>query len=126
MKNSWPLGVTTQSDMERYAKTLFPNGTIENLMPGLPLEWQKAGCLFIRVKGACNEGDWKIWPGLIGAAMKATVATYGRPYVIQVKSRRSGASRARQYDTLQVTPNGCTCRVYFGADKHHKHQTRAS
>ena len=33
-------------------------------------------------------------------------------------SRVSGAARARQYDTLQVTPNTCTCRVSFGGDGH--------
>ena len=58
--------------------------------------------------------------------MKATVKTYGRPDIIQVKSKVSGAPRARLYDTLQVTPNTCTCRVYFGSDKHHKLQTSSS
>ena len=58
--------------------------------------------------------------------MKATVRTYARPDIIQVKSRVAGAPRARLYDTLQVTPNACTCRVFFGSDKHHKLQTGAS
>ena len=30
------------------------------------------------------------------------------------------------YDTLQVTPNGCTCRVCFGGDSRHKLQTSSS
>ena len=80
----------------------------------------------IRVKGACNQGNWKRWPDLIGEATKATVDTYGRPDIIQVKSKVSGAPRARLYATLQVTPNTCTCRVSFGGDGHHKLQTRSS
>ena len=67
-----------------------------------------------------------MWPDLIDQAMKATVKTYGRPDVIQVKARGDGAPRARLYDTLQVAPDGCTCRVYFGSDKHHKLQTSSS
>ena len=85
-----------------------------------------SGCFLIRVQGACNKGNWKIWPDLIDEAMKATVETYGRPDIIQVKSKVSGAPRARLYDTLQVTPNTCTCRVYFGGDGHHKLQTSSS
>ena len=85
-----------------------------------------AGCFLIRVKGACSKGNWKNWPELIDETMKATVVTYGRPDIIQVKSRVSGAPRARLYDTLQVTPNPCTCRVYFGGDKHHRLQTSPS
>ena len=101
MSSSWPVGVTTQEDMHHYAKTLF------DAYPG---------CFLIRVKGACNQGNWKSWPDLIHKAMKATVETYGYPDIIQVKSKVSGAPRARLYDTLQVTPNTCTCRVYFGGD----------
>ena len=55
--------------------------------------------------------------------MKATVDTFGRADVIQVKAKVGCGPRARQYDTLQVTPNTCTCRVYFGGDSHHKLQT---
>ncbi len=44
---------------------------IENLLTGLPFDGIP-GCFLIRVKGACNEGDSKIWPDLIDAAMKAT------------------------------------------------------
>ena len=53
------------------------------------------GCFLIRVKGACNQGNWKRWPDLIDEAMKATVETYGYPDIIQVKSKVSGAPRAR-------------------------------
>ena len=77
------------------------------------------------MKGACNKADWKNWPHLIDEAMKATVETYGQPDVIHAKARRGGR-RARLYDTLQVTPNGCTCRVSFGADRHHKLQASSS
>ena len=46
--------------------------------------------------------------------------------VMQVMSRVDGAMRGRLYDTLQVTPKKCTCRVHFGGDKHHRLQTSAS
>ena len=90
MSSSWPVGVTTQEDMHRYANTLFGNCEIENLLTGMPFDGY-SGCFLIRVKGACNKGNWKIWPDLIDEAMKATVETYGRPDIIQVKSRVSGA-----------------------------------
>ena len=125
MSSSWPVGVTTQEDMNRYARTLFGNCKIENLLTGTPFD-RYPGCFLIRVKGACNNGEWEIWPDLIDKAMKATVQTYGRDDVIQAKSRAAGAPRARLYDTLQVTPNPCTCRVYFGGDKHHRLQTSSS
>ena len=124
MSSSWPVGVTTQEDMHRYAQTLFGNCEIEDLLKDLPFE-ECSGCFLIRVKGACNKGDWKKWPQLIDDAMKETVQFYGKA-VIEVKSRVSGGPKVRLYDTLQVTPNTCTCRVYFGADKHHKHQTSSS
>ena len=127
MSSSWPGGVTTQEDMHRYAKTLFGDCKIENLLTGTDFaENEKSGCFLIRVKNACNQGNWKKWPDLIDEAMKATVETYGRPDIIQVKSRVAGAPRARQYDTLQVTPSTCTCRVYFGGDGPHKLQTSSS
>ena len=125
MSSSWPVGVTTQEDMHRYAKTLFGDCEIENLLTGMPFGGYP-GCFLIRVKGACNKGPWNSWPDLIDEAMKDTVKTYGRQDIIQVKAKVAGAPRARLYDTLQVAPNGCTCRVYFGSDKHHKHQTSSS
>ena len=39
--------------------------------------------------------------------------------LIKTKARNQGP-RERLYDTLQVTPNACTCRVPFGANEHHK------
>ena len=125
MSSSWPVGVTTQEDMHRYAKTLFGDCKIENLLTGTSFD-NNPGCYLIRVKGACNNGEWKMWPNVIDNAMTATVQTYGRDDVIQAKSRASGAPRARLYDTLQVTPNPCTCRVDFGGDKHHRLQTSSS
>ena len=125
MSSSWPVGVTTQEDMHRYAKTLFGDCKIENLLTGMPFDGYPE-CFLIRVKGACNQGNWKRWPDLIDEAMKATVETYGRPDIIQVKSKVAGAPRTRQYDSLQVTPSTCTCRVYFGGDGHHKLQTGSS
>ena len=125
MRNSWPLGVSTQSDMERYAKTLFGNCKIENVRACMPVDGY-SGCVLIRVKDACNQGDWMEWPDLVTNAMNSIVETYDRPDVIQVKSKVAGAPRARQYDTLQVTPSTCTCRVLFGGDNHHKLQTSSS
>ena len=125
MTSSWPVGVTTKEDMDRYARILFGNCETENLLEGTQFE-HNAGCLLFRVKGACKQGDWSEWPELIEKAMKDTVAIYEREDVIQVKSRVGGAARARQYDTLQVTPNTCTCRVSFGGDGHHKLQTGSS
>ena len=124
MSSSWPAGVTTQADMHRYANTLFGNCKIENLLTGLTFD-EHPGCVLIRVKGACNNGDWEMWPDLIDQAMKDNAETYGS-LSKHNNSNTSGASRARLYDTLQVTPDGCTCRVYFGSDKHHKHQTSSS
>ena len=104
MRSSWPLGVTTQEDMRRYAKTLFGDCEIENLLTGMPFDGNP-GCFLIRVKGACNEGNWERWPDLIDEAMKDTVELYGTSDVIQVKS-----AGVRLYDTLQVTPFSCSCQ----------------
>ena len=125
MESSWPVGVTSLEDMCCYAKMLFGKCEIENLLKGTAFEAYPR-CFLIRVKGACNKGNWTTWPKLIDAAMKATVDTYGYADCIQVKSRVEGATRARLYDTLQVTPTTCTCRVCFGGDKHQKLQTSAS
>ena len=104
MKSSWPVGVTTEEDMRRYAKTLFGECNIENLLTGTSFDGAP-GCIFVRVKGACNQGHWEKWPDLMDEAMKATVETYGDPDLIQVKSRVAGVPRSRLYATLQVTPN---------------------
>ena len=125
MTSSWPIGVTTEEDMHQDAKTLFGDCTIENLLTGTPFDADPQ-CFLIRVKDACNHSSWRKWPELIDDAMKDIVDTYGRADVVQAKSKRAGASRARIYDTLQVTPSTCTCRVCFGGDGHHKIQTGAS
>ena len=49
--------------MHRYAQTLFGNCTKENLLAGSPYEGIPV-CFLIRVKGACNDGNSKIWPDL--------------------------------------------------------------
>ena len=36
MSSSWPVGVTTEEDMHRYAETLFGNCEIDNLLTGMP------------------------------------------------------------------------------------------
>ena len=109
MSISWPAGVTTQEDMTTM---------LVHLLTGTPVDGHP-GCFLIRVKGACNNGEWNIWLDLIDKATEATVPTYGRDDVIHVKSRASGAPRARLYDTLPVISNFCTSRVHFGGGKHH-------
>ena len=123
MSSSWPEGVTTQEDVHYYATTLFGDCAKEDLLAGTPFDG-RPGCFLIRVKGACKKETWMGWPDLIEAAMQTTVQTYERPDIIQVKSKGKGAKRARLYDTLQVTPNGCTCRVSFGGDRHQKKSAR--
>ena len=125
MSSSWPVGVTTAKDMRCYANTLFGVCEIEDLLTGTPFD-RNPGCHLIRVKGACNQGDWNTWPDLTEKAMQSTVDMYERPDIIQVKARAGRAARARQYDTMQITPNKCTCRINFGGDKHHIAQTSAS
>ena len=68
MSSSWPVGVTTQEDMHRYAKTLFGDCKIENLLTGTQCD-AYPGCFLIRVKGACKQGEWKDWPTLTEQAM---------------------------------------------------------
>ena len=107
MNSLWPVGVTTLQDMHRYATTLFGDCTTENLLAGTPFDGH-SGCFLIRVKGACNKGDWKNWPDLIDEAMKATVETRGNPDIIHAKACLGGR-RECLYDMLQVTPNGRAC-----------------
>ena len=96
-----------------------------DLLRGTPFH-NHPWCFLSRAKGACNQDDWKMCPDLIDKAMKATVETFHRPDIIQVKSKVSGA-KTRLYDTLQVIPNTCACRVSFGGDgHHHKLQTGSS
>ena len=52
----WPVGVKTQEDMHRYAKTSFANCEIEDLLSGTPFDGNP-GCFLIRVKGACSTMD---------------------------------------------------------------------
>ena len=56
--------------------------------------------------------------------MNEAVQTLGDATCIHVKSK-TDKSKSRRYDTLQVTPAKCTCRVTFGGDKHQRHQTSA-
>ena len=86
MSSSWPVGVTTQEDMRRYARTLFGNCETENLLTGTEFD-RRPGCHLIRVKCAGYQGNWRDLPQLIDWAMQDTVRIYGRPDVIQAKSR---------------------------------------
>ena len=116
----WPNAVSTMSDMKNYASTLFGrNCQIENLLAGTP--FAKKGCHVIRVKEAGKKKDWPDWPKFIETAMQETVQIHNNnPEIIQARAKLQGAEKTRLYDTLQVTPSECKCRVPFGADKHHK------
>ena len=107
-----------------YARTLFGDCNIENLLTGTTFDWP--GCFLIRVKGACTKGNWQKWPDLIDDAMEETVRLYERRDIIEVKSKSGSAHKRRMYDTLQVTPSACSCRVYFGGDSHHTLQVGSS
>ena len=104
MDSLWPDGVRTREDMRRYAETLFGHCEIEDLLRGAEFENYPL-CYLFRVKGACRQDHWQRWTNLIDEAMQATVEMFGRADIIQVKSKLSGARRARMYDTLQVTPH---------------------
>lgn len=108
--------------MHRYAETLIGDCPIEDLLKGTPFD-EYAGCYMIRVKGDCHKDDWESLPDLMDEAMEDTVSAYASRDVLEVKSNVSGRGQARLYDTLQVTPNGCTCRVYVGGARLHKIKT---
>ena len=107
-------------DMQRYTWTLFgTNVTIEDLLEKTP--WQNIPeCSLIRVKHACKKKDGAIWPELIEQVMRDTVAIHTYPEIIKAKAKKGERPKERLYDTLQVTPNQCSCRVTFGADAHYK------
>ena len=115
--DTWPLGVTTASDMQRYAATLFgADKKIEDLLQGTSFAGHPR-CFLMRVKDACKN-EFANWPELIEKAMEHSTALIGNPDCIQVKARHGGASRRRIYDSMQITSQKCICRVSFGGDKH--------
>ena len=75
MTSTCPFGVRTREDMHCYAKTLFGDCPIEDLLKGTPFD-EYAGCYMIRVKGDCHKDDWESWPDLMDEAMEDTVRTY--------------------------------------------------
>ena len=94
--------------------------TIEDLLENTIFA-KKRGCHLIRVKNACNQEPWDTWPELIDEAMNDTVIIHSDPTIIMAKGKRPGQGpKARLYDTIQVTPSACNCRVPFGADKPQK------
>ena len=118
MENSWPHGVTTLDDMYQFSRKLFgKEHVIENLLKDTDFD-VPSGCFLIRVKGACKQDDWVEWPGLIDEAMKETMDVWGEKTVVEVRAKSSGQGKIRQYDSLQVTPSPCNCRVSFGGDSH--------
>ena len=123
--DTWPSGVTTEADMEQFASTLFgKDKTVEDLLQGTPFAGH-ANCFLIRVKNAC-VGDFREFPALIQKAMAHAKMTIGNEDCIQVKSKQKSAFRQRIYDSMQVTPPLCSCRVAFGGDKHQRLETSAT
>ena len=94
MQSSWPDGVTSYQDMCSHAKTLFSEQcTIEDLLRDVPEFAKRDGCFLIRVKGACNKGNWTSWPKLIDEAMTATENVWTRRcHTSQVQSIRCHSS----------------------------------
>ena len=115
---SWPEGVQNAADMQRYVKALFGNCVVEDLLKGSDFDGQPQ-CFLWRVKDAC-KGDWYHWPKLIDKAMQHAVETYNNPYCVEVRTKSGRETRDRIYDSVQVTPHKCTCRVFFGGDGHQR------
>ena len=109
MNSSSPVDVTTQTDMHRYAQTLFGNCTKENLLAGSPYDGIPV-CFLIRVKGACNDGNSKIWPDLFDEAYKATVETHGRADTNPSNAHDSGVSLAQRRQHTARTTEVCGAR----------------
>ena len=111
MSSSWPVGVTTLEDMKRYAKTLFGNCRIENLLKGTSFDGY-SGCFLIRVKGACNNGDWKMWPDLIERATAASQfqSRTQALFKAQAKRRRQSEFAYTRGAKGNVRGNGLTKR----------------
>ena len=124
MTHSWPHGVTSYNDMESFVEMLFGNCQMENLLTNTPWD-HKSKIMLVRVKKVGDKCDWSEWPTHVVDAMDFFVNAHHRPDVIQCKGRLNGP-RSRLYDTLQVTPRSCNCRVPFGGDKHIKMQTSSS
>ena len=117
MENSWPHGVTTLKDMYEFSwKLVGKERIIENLLKDTDFD-VPSGCFLIRVKDACNQGNWTEWPTLIDDAMKDTMDVWGKK-AVEVRARSAGSGRIRQYDCLQVSMSPCNCRISFGRDSH--------
>ena len=126
MKSAWPIGVATERDMQLYVKTLFGECKTEDLLKGTQFVGCP-GCYLWRVKYACRAKEWQCWPQLIDEAMTDIAKIHKRESIIEARAKIDNGPRQRLYDTIQVTPNRCTCRVDFGGDKHvKKHQTSSS
>ena len=110
--------VRNEYDMRRYCEILFPGCQIEDLLSPPRVD---AGCYLFRVKNVCNgDSSWAQFPRLIDEAMTHVVTQYGSEDIIQVVTRIGGKNRVRIYDSMQVNPGNCICRVCFGGDKHHQ------
>ena len=89
------------------------------------------GCYLFLVENGCGpDSVFGNFPKLIEDAMKNVVAKQASgDHAIWVKSKGVSADqqeRKRIYDSIQITPNRCTCRVKFGGDKTQKSVETAS
>ena len=104
MSSSWPDGVTTLKDMHRYAETLVGNHKIENLLTGTPFD-NSPGRFLIRVKGACNTGEWKSLAGLLEKANRRSKEVPGLPLPVVEPDHFISAS------SLQSSQSGSAQRL---------------
>ena len=126
MPSSWPNGVTSYEDMCAYAKSLFGQEcVIEDLLQDVPDFANRQGVFLIRIKGATRNNQWEKWPQLMDKAMTRVCGMYHGSDCITVKAHNNGP-KERMYETMQVSPPTCTCRVFFGGDRHIKYETNSS
>ena len=124
-KRSWPFGVTSWEDTVKFAQLVFgANIAVENYSDRLPHFSQKSFLLFAR--GACGEDSPLhkvadlIEPQLDEIRLsEINMRASARPTKSQQVLQNNGAHT--YYWASQLTRAPCTCRSFFGADKHMKH-----
>ena len=117
-KSSWPTGVTSLSDAEKFAKLICgPHAKIENYASRLPHRTTKSFLLFI--PGGCNEKPVSEIERCIEDLMsevKCHEIDRGNAQNpnkgIEVKGG-TGEKKTVYYHSAQLTAKDCTCRVGF-------------
>ena len=124
--DSWPNGVTSWEDTVKFAELVFGKDiAVENYSHRLPHSTEQSFLLF--AKGACAEGR-KLHDiaNLIEPHMAEIQAeeirlrnNHARPSKSQMML--GSDNQTVHYWSSQLTRAPCTCRSFFGADKHMKH-----